>query len=608
MALPARALRPSSLLLALLALAFSACVEPDSVLCPSGLVCPEGQRCAARQEDACIKDSCGDDVLQAGETCDDGNILDGDGCSRDCKSQETCGNGTVDLSMKEVCDDGNVVDADGCSADCMSNELCTNKVVDSAVGEKCDDGNSDNGDGCSADCLSAEFCGNGYIDVVKGEVCDDGNSDSGDGCSADCRSKETCGNGILDMAVGEVCDDGNPVSGDGCRADCRSAELCGDRLVDVHVGEVCDDGNQESGDKCSADCRSGETCHNNVRDLGEECDDGNESNEDACIDLGAGKQCIKATCGDGHVYKDVEQCDTSGESSSCDRDCTKPLCGDRILNPAAGEVCDDGNVASGDGCSADCRSKETCGNGILDAGEVCERNDPLCTADCRSSGVCGNGIRDPNEECDDGNPNGSDWCVACKLAVCGDGEQRVSWSLSRPAEACDDGNTDSCGTCNASCSRTQSSARASGKVVAIAERDLRDGESFIVKVTDDEQFVFEFNKDNSDVGEHISVPLSSTTQRDAKRVAVIIKDTITNLPDLPFEANIVLGHEEVVILTPKVMGSAGNYQLSKTVKDKGFKVESMMGGRGHDCPAGTGCKKDADCESGLRCLPIGTCG
>jgi cysteine-rich repeat protein len=42
------------------------------------------------------------------------------------------------------------------------------------------------------------------------------------------------------------------------------------------------------------------------------------------------------------------------EPVSCREDCTEPYCGDGILDP--GEMCDDGNVTSGDGCAADCGS------------------------------------------------------------------------------------------------------------------------------------------------------------------------------------------------------------------------------------------------------------
>lgn len=49
-------------------------------------------------------------------------------------------------------------------------------------------------------------------------------------------------------------------------------------------------------------------------------------------------------------------------------------CGNGAIDHDRGEVCDDGNQVSGDGCSADCRSDERCGNGYVDvdAGEHCD--------------------------------------------------------------------------------------------------------------------------------------------------------------------------------------------------------------------------------------------
>ena len=46
--------------------------------------------------------------------------------------------------------------------------------------------------------------------------------------------------------------------------------------------------------------------------------------------------------------------------------------GDGYVDP--GEVCDDGNRAAGDGCRADCRGVEVCGDGLVDsaAGEQCD--------------------------------------------------------------------------------------------------------------------------------------------------------------------------------------------------------------------------------------------
>lgn len=47
-----------------------------------------------------------------------------------------------------------------------------------------------------------------------------------------------------------------------------------------------------------------------------------------------------------------------------------PACGDAVLDE--GEVCDDGNTQSGDGCRADCLGEEICGDGLLDPGEQCD--------------------------------------------------------------------------------------------------------------------------------------------------------------------------------------------------------------------------------------------
>ena len=59
-----------------------------------------------------------------------------------------CGNGDVDFPLGEECDDGNNIDGDGCSALCQLE--CGNGDLDS--GEECDDGNTTDGDGCSSTC------------------------------------------------------------------------------------------------------------------------------------------------------------------------------------------------------------------------------------------------------------------------------------------------------------------------------------------------------------------------------------------------------------------------------------------------------------------------
>jgi cysteine-rich repeat protein len=87
-----------------------------------GLICKPGQECAANQPVCIDIGGCGDGVVNPGEVCDDGNIEDGDGCSADCQSDETCGNGIRDshVTIPEECDDGrlNGTFNDHCGFDC----------------------------------------------------------------------------------------------------------------------------------------------------------------------------------------------------------------------------------------------------------------------------------------------------------------------------------------------------------------------------------------------------------------------------------------------------------------------------------------------------------
>ena len=59
---------------------------------------------------------CGNATLDPGEQCDDGNVVDGDGCDANCTATG-CGNGIV--TAGEECDDGNLDDGDGCSSSCQ---------------------------------------------------------------------------------------------------------------------------------------------------------------------------------------------------------------------------------------------------------------------------------------------------------------------------------------------------------------------------------------------------------------------------------------------------------------------------------------------------------
>lgn len=130
------------------------------------------------------------------EDCSNGEDDDGDGLidieDPDC---QYCGNGA--LESGEECDDGNNVNGDGCTSKCLIEEVveeepfCGDGVWDPDIGEECDDGNNEDGDGCSANCMQEEdvgpFCGDGIVQPDIGEQCDDGNEDPYDGCTNECQ-------------------------------------------------------------------------------------------------------------------------------------------------------------------------------------------------------------------------------------------------------------------------------------------------------------------------------------------------------------------------------------------------------------------------------------
>ncbi|MBM3228534.1 DUF4215 domain-containing protein [Candidatus Pacearchaeota archaeon] len=122
---------------------------------------------------ACTDPVCGNGLLETGEECDDGNLINGDGCSAQCKIEENetetyCGNGI--LESGEECDRG-----------LFNGFLCW-----AAYGTSCFY--------CNSNCqlkLITNYCGDGILNPAC-EECDLGelNGVPGSGCTIDCKLED----------------------------------------------------------------------------------------------------------------------------------------------------------------------------------------------------------------------------------------------------------------------------------------------------------------------------------------------------------------------------------------------------------------------------------
>jgi MYXO-CTERM domain-containing protein len=207
---------------------------------------------------------CGDGNIDAGETCDDNNTANSDGCDSSCHVESgwecsgtpsscnlICGNGTIDTGEGEQCDGTNVGGQNCSDFGYMPGPL------------SCDSS-------CQLDfsqCTPALDCGNNQIDT--GEDCDGTNLD-GESCTS-----LGFASGTLTCAPGCTFDTSLCVD----PSDCGNGQREGD--------EECDDGENNSDtvpNACRTDCTN-PRCGDGVKDDGEECD-GDDLGGLTCSDVG----------------------------------------------------------------------------------------------------------------------------------------------------------------------------------------------------------------------------------------------------------------------------------------------------------------------------------
>ena len=336
---------------------------------------------------------CGDGILDPNEECDDGNNIDGDGCSANCATEcgggdePVCGDG--DMEGDEECDDGNLVDGDGCSADCIiecdSNPICGDGTTD--PGEECDDGNLTDGDGCSSACETEDGLVNAG-DVVINEIMQNPNAaaDSNgewfevynptadpvhlDGCIIRDSGVNSFTITSLTVPIGGyavLSNNGDFNTNGGVSVDYEYSSFAlgnGDDEIIIECEGITIDEVQYDGGPDFPDPDGASMILNNPAN-------DNSVGANWCVSIssyGNGDFGTPGILNDG--------CDGNGNGY---------VCGDGTTDP--GEECDDGNNTDGDGCSAIC-----------------------VTENSGSNPVCGDGTTDPGEECDDGNNTDGDGC------------------------------------------------------------------------------------------------------------------------------------------------------------------------------------------------------
>jgi cysteine-rich repeat protein len=248
----------------------------DNTLCGSGGYCKAG---------VCTQPVCPNGVVEPGETCDDGNMTNGDGCDNDCTyscvnpatdcgtpppcQMYTCSAAHTCQAVADTTQNGNTC---GTSGETCNNGACTGGECGNGIpemGEQCDFGPGNGpGTGCEADCT--------FSCTILPDSCDDNDP---------CNGVEVCTMVTVNGKDGQKCTSGTPLAdntscgtGKICKSQACVTSICGDGYIDTSIGESCEPPNTTT---CDAQCRV-MICGDGIRAGNEQCDDGNLVNLDGC--------------------------------------------------------------------------------------------------------------------------------------------------------------------------------------------------------------------------------------------------------------------------------------------------------------------------------------
>lgn len=314
--------------------AWGACVgeaTPNTEVCDDGI----DNDCDGMVDEGCVA-TCGNGLLEAGETCDDGNLTNGDGCTATCTVQSgysctgspsVCTPITFPLVVsKSGSGSGTVTSAPAgisCGGDCAENYSSGTPVTLTATANP----------GSTFAGWSGACAGTGTCTVTMSAATSVMATFTSTGCTP---STEVCDG--LDNDCDSLVDEGDPGGGGACgtgmlgvcsagTVHCQggtlvcapnanpSAEVCGDG-IDNDCDGVVDEGCGATGSACvtASNCASGVctggTCH------APSCSDGVKNGTETGVDCGGGTCSVCAPgqtcnvgpdCSSGHCTSGVCQ-------------------------------------------------------------------------------------------------------------------------------------------------------------------------------------------------------------------------------------------------------------------------------------------------------------
>lgn len=310
-------------------------IADGALACATDGSCPEGFECAADVRCYRYAGTCGDTVLDPGETCDPNGI-----CPVSCSDGNAC---TVDEMVGS---------ADRCNVKCERSNLTA--CID---GDKCCPA------GCTPDtdddCLAS--CNNGQRD--PGETCD--NSAQGFACIVNCDDGNAC---TVDSEMGSAAN---------CNLDCQNVQITSCVDGDGCCAPGCNNGTDND---CPAECNNG------VRDLGETCDDSSPNPAHAC----------PTSCDDGAActYDQLV-----GDPSQCTAQCLPPSpisdCGGNVSDGCCPPGCTTSDDAD---CQATCPNGQIDGDETCDPLSQIPSEQCPTDADCDDGNPCTTDRAIPGED------------------------------------------------------------------------------------------------------------------------------------------------------------------------------------------------------------------